>query len=60
LEVTFSLEMDFSDSKNHWTQERMPEKIRSPGFSIGEDIKIVPTLKTNMNLPTDSAEEPYL
>ena len=30
---------------NHWTQERMPAKIHRPGFSMGEDLKIVPTLK---------------
>jgi len=34
-----------SDAKYQWTQERMPEKIPSPEFSMGEDIKIVPTLK---------------
>jgi len=34
-----------SDAKYHWTQERDPEKIPNPGFSNGEDIKIVPTLK---------------
>jgi len=32
------------DAKYHWTQERMPKKIPSSGFSMGEDIKIVPTL----------------
>jgi len=31
--------------KYHWTQERMPKKIPRPGFSMGEDLKIVPTLK---------------
>jgi len=34
-----------SDAKYHWTQERMPKKIPRPGFSMGEDLKIVPTLK---------------
>jgi len=34
-----------SDAKYHWTQVRMPKKIPSLEFNMGEDIKIVPTLK---------------
>jgi len=38
-----------SDAKYHWTQERMPKKILSLGFSMGEDIKIVPALNAPEN-----------
>jgi len=51
-----------SDAKYHWTQERMPKKNSAPWIQHGQrpqDCANPETLlKTNLNLPTDFAEEP--